>query len=117
MTNLTPHERPNNLRDYGVSVIRTAVPAAWGYFLTWVATQVPALADTLNDPSAVGVSGFAVLVLTTAWYLLMRWLEPKLPAWLTVLVLGANARPSYGGVVVNGTVTGSVNIPRQAEGR
>lgn len=116
MTNPIPN-RPNNLRDYGISVIRTAVPAAWGYFLTWVATQVPALADVLNDPSAVGVSGFLVLVLTTVWYLLMRWVEPKLPAWLTVLVLGANARPAYSGQVVEGRVTHVADVPRQAEGR
>lgn len=93
MTNL-PTPNPS-LKDIGVSIIRTAVPAAWGAALTWVATQLPVLSDALNDPAATGFAGVLVATLTVLWYSLMRKLEAYLPAWLTVLVLGSNKMPTY----------------------
>lgn len=93
MTN--PPTPTPSLRDIGISIIRTVVPTAWGAALTWVASQVPMFADALNAPAAVGFAGVLVAVLTTAWYSLMRSLESRLPAWLTVLVLGANRAPVY----------------------
>lgn len=83
------------LRDLGISVLRTAVPVAWGYILTWVATNVPAVADVVADPRAQAVSAVITGALTVAWYALMRWLEPRLPGWFTVLVLGWSAVPRY----------------------
>jgi hypothetical protein len=112
------HENPDSLRNRGLSLIRTYVPTLWGAVLTWAATQLPVLEPALNSEAALGVGAFLVALLTSLWYTLMRWLEPKLPAWLTVIVLGANARPAaYTGQVVNGSVTHVANVPRQAEGR
>lgn len=113
-----PVENPDSLRNRGLSLIRTYVPALWGAFLTWCATQLPVLEDALNSEAALGVGAFLVALLTSLWYTLMRWMEPKLPPWLTVLVLGANARPAaYTGQVVEGRVTHVADVPRQAEGR
>jgi hypothetical protein len=92
---MTAPNTPDNATDFGVSWIRTAVPVAWGSFLTWVASQVPGLEPVLNQPAAVGFSVVLVGVLTAAWYALMRKLEPMLPPWLTRFVLGANRRPTY----------------------
>jgi hypothetical protein len=80
-----------------VSIIRTAVPVAWGTALTWVATQLPILEPHLNAAGATGLGAVLVAVLTTLWYSLMRKLEAALPAWLTVLVLGSNRPPTYDG--------------------
>lgn len=111
-------DEPDSLRTRGLSLIRTYVPTLWGAVLTWAATQLPALEPALNSPAALGVGAFLVALLTSVWYTLMRWLEPKLPAWLTVIVLGANARPAaYTGQVVAGRVTHVADVPRQAEGR
>lgn len=92
MTNPTP---ATSVSDIVVSIIRTLVPSAWGSVLTWVATQLPFLEAPLNAAGATGLGAVLVVVLTTLWYTLMRNLESHLPAWLTVLVLGANRAPIY----------------------
>jgi hypothetical protein len=91
------HQPPpaSSVSDIVVSIIRTVVPVAWGSALTWVATQLPFLADALNQAGATGLGAVLVATLTTLWYSLMRSVERYLPAWLTVLVLGSNRPPIY----------------------
>lgn len=99
---MTTPEPPTSLRDWGLSWIRTGVPLLWGYLLTWVATLSTAMHDLLDNP---GVYAAVVGAVTLAWYALARWVEPKLPPWLTRLVIGANTAPQYvEGQVVRGTV-------------
>lgn len=43
----------------------------------------------------VGLGAALTGTILVLWYSLFRWLEPKLPAWLTVLVLGSNKAPIY----------------------
>lgn len=93
-----------NVRDIGVSIIRTVVPSAWGAALTWLASQIPALEPVLNESGMAGLGAVLAATLIGLWYTLFRSVESKLPAWLTVLVLGSNRPPVYNGVVVNGTV-------------
>jgi hypothetical protein len=85
----------DTLRNRGVSILRTGVPMLWGYVLTWMASTVPALKTILERPEVVGFSSAITFALALGWYALMRYLEPRLPAWLTRVVLGANARPAY----------------------
>ena len=92
-----PPTPATSVSDIVVSIIRTAVPTAWGAALTWVATQLPILEPHLNAAGALGLGAVLVAVLTTLWYSLMRKLEPSLPAWLTMLVLGSNRPPTYNG--------------------
>lgn len=111
-------DSPESVRTRGLSLIRTYVPTLWGAALTWAATQVPALEPALNSPAALGVGAFLVALLTSVWYTVMRWVEPRLPAWLTIIVLGSNARPAaYTGQVVEGVTLDATRVPRQAEGR
>lgn len=93
-----------NVRDLGVSIIRTWVPALWGGALAWLVSQVPALEPVLNEPGMLALGGVIAVTITGLWYALFRSIESKLPAWLTVLVLGSNRPPTYDGVVVDGTV-------------
>lgn len=92
----TPAERnaeaAKRIRNKGISLLRTGVPAAWGYVLTLAAERLPAVSPLLDDPKVFGA--FAAVTLFV-WYAIMRWVEPHLPAWLTALVLGANAVPVY----------------------
>lgn len=97
MTEPTP-----NVRDIGVSIIRTVVPALWGSALAWLLTQVPALEPVLNAPGMTGLGAVLAATLVGLWYALFRSIEAKLPAWLTVLVLGSNRPPTY--LVVDGSV-------------
>lgn len=105
----------SSVSDIVVSIIRTLVPAAWGTALTWVATQLPILEAPLNAAGATGLGAVLVAVLTTAWYSLMRSLESRLPAWLTVLVLGSNRAPTYDAAQVRPSA--ELRIPRSTDPR
>ena len=83
---------PQNVRDWGLSWIRTGVPLLWGYALTFVATLSPDIATLLSNESVYAAVAAAV---TGLWYGLFRWLEKRLPPWLTRFVLGANTAPTY----------------------
>lgn len=109
------HNPPaSSISDIVVSIIRTVVPVAWGSALTWVATQLPFLADALNAAGATGLGAVLVATLTTLWYSLMRSVERYLPAWLTVLVLGSNRPPIYDPTQVKPQ---GLRIPRTTEYR
>jgi hypothetical protein len=90
----------SDLSAGAVSFLRTAVPVLWGSFGTWFAATLPGVNDFLlsvnidlsSESTVLWVSGAAVVL----WYAFWRWLEPRLPAWATRLVLGSNQRPSYG---------------------
>jgi hypothetical protein len=110
------HQPPpaSSVSDIVVSIIRTVVPVAWGSALTWVATQLPFLEPHLNAAGATGLGAVLVATLTTLWYTLMRNVERFLPAWLTVLVLGANRPPTYDPTQVRPQ---GLMIPRSTDSR
>lgn len=84
---------PPSVRDFGLSWLRTVVPVVWGFLLTFLATRFPVVhALVLDNPHVYAV--FEGLV-TVLWYSLWRGLEGKLPAFLTRLLLGSNAQPTY----------------------
>lgn len=85
-----------SVREWGLSWLRTAVPVAWGFVVTFIATYIPAVHDLLANPYVLAAVDAAV---TTIWYGLFRWLEAHLPPWLTRFVLGANTMPTYPMVV------------------
>jgi hypothetical protein len=89
---------PPTARDWGLSWLRTAVPVAWGFIVTWIATYIPAVHGLLTRPEVYAAVDAAV---TAVWYGLFRWIELHLPAWLTRFVLGANTAPVYP-IVVEG---------------
>lgn len=88
------------LGPYAISVIRTVVPLAWGYGVSWlISLGLPQ--SVLDNAHDVIVGGLTVAV-TGGWYAGWRWLEtkiPKLDSWtarvLAVLALGHPATPSY----------------------
>jgi hypothetical protein len=41
------------------------------------------------------VLSLLVVASIAVWYAIARWLEPRLPDWLTRLVLGSAAAPTY----------------------
>ena len=89
---MTTPEPPASVKDWGLSWIRTGVPIAWGYVLTFLATRLPDVHALVNNPQ---VTAAVVGVVTLAWYALMRRVEHLLPPWLTRFVLGANTAPRY----------------------
>lgn len=79
------------------SILRTLVPALWGSFIGWVLAVVPVLEPLRADLIAYGDLAVPVIsaVLIGAWYALWRWLEPRLPDWLTRILLGSAKAPTY----------------------
>lgn len=79
------------------SILRTVVPALWGSVIAWLIGVLPILA-----PFSDGLRGLAdvalpviTAVIIGGWYAFWRWLEPKLPDWLTRAVLGSARTPTY----------------------
>jgi hypothetical protein len=85
-------DRPQPVRDYGTSWLRTAVPVAWGALVTFLFSRVPELHEALVNP---GVTMAVTGVVVAAWYSLFRAIENRLPRWLTAFLLGSNAQPIY----------------------
>lgn len=79
------------------SILRTVVPYVWGLFITWLITIIPVLAPFENQMLGLAALALPVLaaVLSAAWYAFWRWLEPRLPDWLTRAVLGSAKAPTY----------------------
>lgn len=83
-----------SLSSFVVSLLRTAVPAAWGAVLAFLLAHLPWIphaAVVFLQSQETAVTG-AVIV---AWYALWRWLEKRLPAGLVRLVLGSAQSPLY----------------------
>lgn len=107
MTPIPPYQPGQSLSDYAVSVIRTVVPILWGTLIAYLISLVPGVAEALLPAQPV-IAGWGAAIAAAAaagWYALMRKIEPSLPAWLTVIVLGSNKTPVY---VPPATVPGQV---------
>lgn len=107
----------SGLSDRVVSWLRTVVPGAWAALIAWLLGRWPALADLLAswgvDLTSPMVASWVVALVLAAWYAGWRWAEPRLPAWLTRLVLGASRAPTYGVTVATGQ---SATVVRLAHG-
>ncbi|MDQ0377957.1 hypothetical protein [Amycolatopsis thermophila] len=91
------------MSDKLTSIIRTVVPGAWATLVAWlVSLGLPAfVTDWLT-----GLGGKVTsLVALAAVYAFVRWVEPRLPAWLTTLLLGSAKPPTYAPQNPDGSVT------------
>ncbi len=89
------------LSDYGISVLRGAVPTVWGALvaglLTWLLPHLPGdVGDALSSLlGSDAVTALLVAVCIAAWIAAARWVEPRLPDWVRRIVLGYAASPTY----------------------
>lgn len=97
MAPIPPYQPGQSVSDYVTSIIRTAVPYAWGLLITYLLSLIPGVAPSLLPavPVVLGWGPAIAAAIAGVWYALMRKIEPKLPAWLTVVVLGSNSQPKY----------------------
>lgn len=76
--------------------LRTIVPSLWGSVLVWLLANAAWIPDAIGAWLATPAVSVTVTSLAIgAWYALWRWLEPRLPAWFTRIVLGSNLTPTY----------------------
>lgn len=80
-----------------LSFLRTVVSYIWGLVITWLITVLPVLQPLENDLLSLGTLALPVVaaVISAAWYAFWRWLEPRLPDWLTAALLGSAKTPTY----------------------
>lgn len=93
------------------SILRTVVPALWGSLIAWLIGALPILAPLQSDLTGLADVLLPVLtaVIIAAWYAFWRWLEPRLPDWLTRAVLGSAKAPVYPANQVVGSQVPEVN--------
>lgn len=87
------------MNNFITSFVRTMVPIIWSQLVLWLLLAVPALEparELMLGQTDVIVNAVA-LAAAGAWYALVRWLEPRLPDWLTRILMGAATAPSYAG--------------------
>ena len=79
------------------ALLRTIVTALWGSLIAWLIGVLPILAPLEADLR--GLADILLPIITAviigAWYAFWRWLEPRLPDWLTRAVLGSAKTPVY----------------------
>jgi hypothetical protein len=73
--------------------LRTVVPGLWAALVAYLVTLgLPAsVADILAGPG----EQFVVALVLAVVYAGLRWLEPRLPDWLTRILLGSARPPVY----------------------
>ncbi|MEV6226833.1 hypothetical protein AB0L88_02930 [Saccharopolyspora shandongensis] len=81
------------MSDQLTAWLRTIVPAAWSALVAWLITA--GAPDWLTDPLGDAGPTLVVPVVLAAVYALLRWAEPRLPAWATRLLLGSAQPPTY----------------------
>lgn len=89
---MTPHME--QLSAAAQAWIRSTVPAVVAAAITWLIAR-----GVLGPDAATDLGPPAVLVLTlvaiAAWQWLVRWLEPRVPSWVTTLMGLMGTPPSY----------------------
>lgn len=83
------------MSDWLRSVLRTVLPGAWSAVVLWLASfGLPqAAVDWLNSETvATQVVQLAVFAIV---YGFVRWVEPRIPDWLTRILLGSAKPPTY----------------------
>jgi hypothetical protein len=81
------------MSDRFISWLRTVFPVAWSALIAWLASLcVPTFIT-----GALGAAGELVVlpIVLGVVYPLVRWIEPRLPAWLTRVLLGSARPPTY----------------------
>lgn len=84
-----------SLGDYGMSVVRTVVPTAVGATVAYLVSKgvdIDVLPDV--DEEQTLTTG-AVIVSGWAWYALARWIEPRVPSWVTTVMGLVGKPPTY----------------------
>jgi hypothetical protein len=85
------------LKTLLISLLRTVTTSVWALFIGWLLVAVPIFQPF--EESLLALSELAlptvIAVIGAAWYAFWRWVEPRLPDWLTRALLGSARAPVY----------------------
>lgn len=82
------------MSDKVIAWLRTVVPTLWAVVVAWLVTRIPALSGLADGLNSVG-GVLLVPVALAAWKWLFTAAESALPSWLTAVLLGHPAAPTY----------------------
>lgn len=82
------------MSDKVIAWLRTVVPALWGLAVAWLVTRIPALAVVADGLNGVGLA-ILVPVAVAVWKWAFNTAQNTMPAWLTAVLLGHPAAPTY----------------------
>ncbi len=74
--------------------LRTVLPGAWSALIAWALTSAAVPDSWLVLANGLGTAVVFPIVLA-AVYPAMRWLEPRMPRWLVLALLGSTSQPFY----------------------
>lgn len=81
------------MSDRVTAWVRTVVPTIWSAGVAWLVAR--GLPPAVTDALAGLVEPLIVPAVLAAMYAALRWVEPRLPGWLAVVLLGSTRRPVY----------------------
>lgn len=81
------------MRDLVTSWVRTVVPGLWAALVAWLVSL--GLPEAYGDVLGGMADELLVPLALAAVYGAIRWLEPRVPAWLARLLVGSEKQPSY----------------------
>lgn len=81
------------MTDRLTSWVRTNVPALWAALIAWLIKL--GLPESFGDALG-GLSDVLIVpVVLAVVYAVIRWLEARLPAWLSRILMGSARTPAY----------------------
>lgn len=83
------------MSDRLTSLVRTAVPTLWSALVAWVVAKFGLSGALAGILAGLGEQLVVPAVLAVV-YAVLRWVEPRLPNWLTRILLGSARPPRYG---------------------
>lgn len=87
-----------NFSDRTVAILRTFIPSLWGSAIGLLVVFLAGQGIDLDPEFVKYLEMLQELIVVGAivgWYALMRKLEPRMPDWLRIIVLGAPKIPTY----------------------
>lgn len=73
--------------------LRTVVPGWWAGVVTWLVGL--GLPESAGDYLAGAVDVIVLPVVLGVVYAAIRWIEPRVPAWVARVLVGSARRPVY----------------------
>lgn len=83
------------MSDWLRSLLRTVLPGAWSVLVLWLASIGLPDSFTAWLGSDQVVTQVVQIASAAVVYAFLRWVEPRMPDWLTRVFLGSARPPTY----------------------
>lgn len=81
------------MSDALTSWVRTVVPGLWSALIAWLVTL--GLPESFGEALGGLTDTFIVPAVLAVVYAAIRWVEPRVPDWLSTVLAGSPRTPTY----------------------